>query len=123
VGLFREDFEEHVLADVPDYQADFETPGRYGRIVKVDFRVQGKRSVSLLQTLSTVNPTAAHQVANEVFTKWYDLQDRQTEFQFLTIYDSNISTFRDSDLKRMEEVSTVLAFPAQTDAIVQVLVA
>lgn len=122
-GIFKEEFEERVLADGPDYESDFKLPSRYGQIVKLDFRIQGRHSTSLLQTLSSPNPTAAHQVANEAFTKWYDLAERRTEFQFLTVYDSDNPGLRDVDLKRLEDVSLVLAFPSQAEAIIQAIAA
>lgn len=123
VGLFREEFEERVLADRIDYESDYEIPGRFGNVVRVDFKVTGKRSSSLLQIISTSNSSAAHQVATEMFAKWFDLQDKQGEFQFLTVYDSESPVVRDEDIQRLGAFSTVLAFPAQTDAIMEALAA
>lgn len=120
---FRDDFEEFVANQEYKYEIDTPITGRFGNIVRVDFSIEGARTRNLINTISTLNPTSAHQVANEVFTKWYDLDDFRKKYSFISVYDSENSSFRDEDLSRLSTVSTVLSFPAQAEAIQEALAA
>lgn len=123
VSSFRDDVEEFVSQlDLP-FATDEEIIGRFGNVVRVDFSVTGKVTKSLMQTLSTAHPSAAHQVANEVFTKWYDIEGSRDRCSFISVYNSDSTAFRDEDLRRLETVSTVLGFPAQADAISEAIAA
>jgi len=123
INSFKDEFEEFVSLNDVRYEPDVELDGRFGNIIRVDFRTLGKRNNCLIHTLSTQNPSAAHQLANEVFTKWYDLDNMRSEFGFISIYDSQNASFREEDIKRLETISTVLAFPAQADAIADTIAA
>lgn len=120
---FRDDVEEFITNDRIEVESGIVLPGRFNEDVTVDFRTKGKTSRSLILTMSTNNHAAAHGIGNEVFRKWYDLSPQQGEFQFVTIYDSTTNAFRDDDLARLNELSTVLAFPAQQETIVEALAA
>jgi Domain of unknown function DUF1828 len=123
VGQFKEDVEEVLDAADLEYEAGIALEGRYNKPVQLDFKISGKRRVALVQTLSTLNPTASHSLSNELFRKWYDLDAFRSQYDFLTIYDSNSDAFREDDLDRMRSMSTLLAFPAQQDEILQALAA
>lgn len=118
---FNEDFEEFLdLADA-SYKPDFSIQGAYGKIVKVNFKVVGHRSETLVQTLSTRSSVASHAMANEAFVKWHDLQPHRSHFQFLTIYDTTNDSFRDDDLARLNSMSVMMGYPAQEQDIKAVL--
>lgn len=122
VSAFREDLEEFIATiDVP-YETPFRVLGRFGE-VELDFKTQGRTSSSLILTLSTQNNAAAHGLCNEVFRRWYDLSEKRCEFTFLTTFDTNTDVFRDDDLSRLREVSTVFGFPAEADSIQDALAA
>jgi hypothetical protein len=119
----REEVEEFISGDDVGVEPFVSLPGRFNKDVSIDFRTRGRRVKSLILTLSTQNATAAHGVSNEVFRKWYDLEPQRASYQFLTIFDSTTNAIRDDDLARIGEVSTVLAFPAQEDALMQAIAA
>ena len=114
---FKDDVEEFISAEGVTVEPAVALPGRYGKDVPVDFRTKGRKVESLVLTLSTQNSAAAHGLSNEVFRRWYDLEPQRAGHQFLTIYDSTNDVFRDDDIARLSEVSTVLPFPAQQEAI------
>lgn len=119
---FNEDFEEFLdLADA-SYEPDFSIQGQFGKIVKVNFKVKGRRSQTLVQTLSTPSRVASHTMSNEAFVRWHDLQPHRSHFQFLTIYDTTNDSFRDDDLARLNNVSLLMGYPAQEQDIKEVLV-
>jgi hypothetical protein len=102
----------------------YKLPGPNGSEIEVDFWVKGANVSSLILTLSTQNANAAHPLCNEIFRKWYDLKKQhQSEFQFVTAYDSNTNIFKEEDLKRIEDYSTLIAFPAQSDIMQSVIAA
>jgi hypothetical protein len=118
---FNEDFEEFLdLADA-SYQPNFSIQGQFGKIVKVDFKVKGRRSETLVQTLSTPSRVASHTMSNEAFSRWYDLQPHHKNFQFLSVYDTTNDSFRDDDLARLNSVSLLMGYPAQEQDIKEVL--
>ena len=122
-SAFNEDFEEFLdLADA-SYEPGFSLQGQFGKIVKVDFRVKGQRSQSLVQTLSTPSSVASHTMINEAFRSWYDLQPHRDHYQFVTIYDTSNDSFRDDDLKRLGSLSLLLGYPAQEQDIKAALAA
>ena len=120
---FRDEVEEFISSNGVQVEAGIVLPGRFGKDVPVDFRTHGRRVKSVILTLSTQNAAAAHGISTEVFRKWYDLEPRRADHQFVTLFDSGNNAFRDDDLARLGEVSTVLAFPAQQDAVMEAIAA
>jgi len=104
----NEDLEE-VLADTSlPYEPNVELEGRFGVPVRVDFLVTGARNRSAVLTWSTATSGQAHVLANEIFRRWYDLDTPTRSEQRLTVFDDRYDVFRDDDLKRLQEKSTVL---------------
>ena len=122
-NYFQEEFEEFLSRTELPYEPGIELDGRYGRLVPVDFRVQGRRVGSLVLTLSTANPNAAHPVANEVFRKWHDLEPHKSRHQFVSLYDSTTDALRADDIARLKDVSVVFGFPAEEEQIQAALAA
>lgn len=105
---FVEDVEE-ILADsnLP-FEADVELSGRYGP-VRVDFLVTGQQQKTALLTLSTASSSQAHVAANEVFRKWHDLDMPNRSEQRVTVFDDRNDVYKDSDIRRLRDKSTVIA--------------
>lgn len=123
VSAFRDEVEEFVATiDVP-YETPYVLAGRFRKDVEVDFMVQGQVTKSLILTLSTQNAAAAHGLCNEVFRKWYDLSDHRQSHLFVTAFDTTTDVFRHDDLSRIRDVSSVLGFPAEVDALQEMLAA
>jgi hypothetical protein len=120
---FETEVEEFIVQKDLRYETETELVGRYNNVIKVDFSVKGKSVDSIVQTLSTRNPTNSHIKAIEVFRKWYDLQEYKQRNQFLTIYDSDSVNVRQEDFKRLYEHSTVLGFPQEQEEIAEALAA
>jgi hypothetical protein len=120
---FRDDLEEFVATADLVYESDVPIRGKFNKDVQVDFRVKGTHIESLVLTLATGSSAASHPLSNEVFRKWHDLEGLKTSHQFLSVFDSRTNVFREEDLARLNDVSTVLAFPAQEDAIRSALAA
>ena len=112
---FQEDFVEFIASIDRPYETGVKLEGQFGRQVEFEFLVQGDKSRSLVQTLSTSNQYAAHGLTNEVFRRWYDIVHQRPHYQCVTIYDSNNNVFRDDDLARMGTVSEVIGFPVEHD--------
>lgn len=109
-SAFVEEVEE-VLddSDLP-YEPLAQVTGRYDKVVNVDFLVRGPRTPSLVLTLASQNISAAHARANEVFRSWYDLDIPERSEQRVTLYDDRSNAYRDDDLKRLEDLSSVVPF-------------
>jgi hypothetical protein len=123
IGQFKEDLEEVIASSDLEYESNISVEGRFGKPIEIDFKVQGSKVITLVQTLSTANTAASHNLSNEVFRRWYDLENLRPQYQFLTIYDSNNDVFRADDLARIEGVSSTFGFPAQPEQIIASLVA
>lgn len=107
---FSDDVEE-VLADAElIYEKDPELHGRSGP-VRVDYLVQGPQRRSAVLALSAMNAQTAHDKANEIFKRWYNLNAVPgNDFQRVTIYDDRQEVYRREDLRDLEEFSIVLPF-------------
>lgn len=114
-AALTEDFEEFIVALDRPYQSGVKIPGQYGKEVPFDFLVEGRRVRSLVQILTTANRFAAHTLSNEAFARWYDITPSRNDYQCLTVYDSGNDVFREEDLKRLESVSSIVGFPAESD--------
>lgn len=123
IGTFQEDVEEFIAGIELPYESDIVLTGRFEREVKVDFRVKGQRTDSLIQTISTPNYTNAHQRSLEVFSRWYDLTDYRDNNQFVTLYDTSNDIFQPADLGRLHDVSLVFGYPDEKAQLQAVLVA
>lgn len=123
VSAFRDEVEEFIDSVDVNYETPFTLPGRYDREVDLDFKVIGRQTKSLILTLSTQNAAAGHGLCNEVFRKWYDIHDHQQGFQFITTFDSTNDVFRQDDLNRIQDLSTLFGFPAQADGLAEALAA
>ena len=107
--VFNEEVEE-VLADTSlPYEPNKELDGRYGKLVKVDFLVQGSRTRSAVLALSSANSSTAHVQANEIFRRWYDLSIPQRTEQRVTVLDDRYDTYREDDLSRIKDRSDLIA--------------
>jgi len=108
VTSFAEQVEE-VLSDVEvPYAANVELEGRFGRVVRVDFLAQGPRDSAML-TLSSGTPSQAHVAATEIFRRWYDLDTPARNEQRITVLDDRADVYRDDDLRRLRELSDLVA--------------
>lgn len=112
---FNEEVEEFISAVELPYDSNVALRGAYGKDVKVDYYVKGRRTESLVQTLSTQSTAAAHSLATETFRKWYDLSNYHSKYSFLSIFDTTNDVLREDDVARLQDVSTVVGFPAQVD--------
>jgi len=91
--------------------------------VEFDFLVHGRMVNSLIQTVSAPSGPA-HNISNEVFTRWYDIDSLRSHYQCLTVYDSTRDyVVRPEDMKRLSELSTVIAYPAEEERLKETLLA
>lgn len=109
VTAFTEQVEE-VLNDVDvPYAPNVELQGRFGNLVRVDFVTTGPGVQSAILTLSSGNPSQAHVAATEVFRRWYDLQIPARHEQRVTVLDDRTDVYREEDIRRLRELSDVVA--------------
>ena len=123
ISSYKEEVEEYLDSFDLKYEPSVILPGRFGKNVEIDFKVHGKKMVSLVHTLSTGNSSVAHSLSNELLARWYDLAEYRAQFQFMTIFDSSSDVFKEPDLARLGSLSTVFGFPAQQDQICVALAA
>ncbi len=95
------------IKDLP-FDQDVEVIGRHDRPVRVDYRVRTERRDSLVLVLGSANPSSAHTIAIEIFSRWYDLTMPQIREQKITLFDDS-SPIRDADLERLRGLSDVIA--------------
>lgn len=122
-SLFLENLEEFFESKDIKYDTELEIRGRYNRLVKVDFKVYGKKINSIVMGLSAHNNSSSHNIANEIFRKWHDIQIFKNDMQFISIYDANGIHFKDEDIERISEYSTIFEFPGEEENIYNCLVA
>lgn len=109
-SVFSEEIEE-VLTDAElPYEENAELRGPYGNLVRVDFLVFGARTNSAILALSSGNPSQAHTQANEIFRRWYDLNAAAACEQRVTVFDDRRDVYREDDLRRLKNISDVVAF-------------
>lgn len=110
VAAFTEQVEE-VLSDVEvPYIPNAEIEGRHGRKVRVDFLAEGRSTKSAILTLSSGNTSQAHIAANEIFSRWYDLDIPTRDEQRVTLFDDRVDVYRKNDLERLRDLSQLVAF-------------
>jgi hypothetical protein len=120
---FFEELENFMVRRQLPHEPGVSLPGRFGEEVKIDYHVQGRTQSSLMETLSTTTGASAHALATETFRRWFDLAPRQSEHQFVTVYDSTPNMFRPDDLARLNEFSLVLGFPHDESRLYEALAA
>ncbi len=123
VSAFKEDLEEFLDSTGFPFEVDRMVPGKFGSQVRIDFSVQGPKRESLLQALSAANEVVGHRVAEDVFTRWYDIPHMKTAAQFITVIDASNGHFPDQDVRRIDEVSTLMEFPDQQEELTRALAA
>jgi hypothetical protein len=114
-AAFTEDFEEFLVGLDRPYQTGILIPGQYGKDVEFNFCVEGHRTKSLVQILSTANRFAAHNLSVEAFARWSDIAPMRSQYQCLSVYDTTNDVFREEDLKRLGGVSEIVGFPAESE--------
>jgi len=114
-AALTEDFEEFLVGLDRPYETGVLVPGQWGKDVEFNFCVQGQRTRSLVQILSTANRVAAHSLSVEAFARWSDIAPTRSNFQCLSVFDSTNDVFREEDLKRLAAVSEIISFPAESD--------
>lgn len=109
-GGFNEEVEE-ILSDFElSYESNYEATGRFGKIVPIDFYVRGRQKSSMILTLASANQSAAHTLSNEIFRRWYDLDSSDRREQKVTVFDDRSNAYRQDDLERLSQQSTVVPF-------------
>ncbi len=116
VSAFGDDLEEGLESLQLPYERGVPLAGRGGRRVTVDYIVDGATRRNALLTMTAKQANTAHNVANDTFTKWFDLEHYQADYQFVTVLDSaKAGLFRPEDIERLELFSEVVAFPEEGD--------
>lgn len=108
LGSFDERFEE--------FLSDLEVPYELGalleigrdRAVKVDFLVSRPKIDAAILTLSTGSQQQAHNRSNEIFTRWYDLEQAGRIERRITVFDDGYDVYAPRDLDRLAGISTLV---------------
>lgn len=116
-STLNEDVEELLVDADLRFQPNIQIMGSLGKLVPVDFEVEGQRTRSLVLTLSSQSAASSHQVATEVFRRQFDLASGTRKEQQVTIVDDRYNVYRDEDIKRLERVSAVVPFSARKDIV------
>ncbi len=111
-------FADFLSVERPEHLENSTIEGRFGRHVKIDFFVRQKAARDhLIITMTSTNRTSSHSVANDVFCRWYDLERYKNDYTFLTVLDSTSRAFHESDINRVANVSRVIRYPDEVDAL------
>ncbi len=114
---FNEDVEEFLSDASLQYEPSIQLSGQFGP-VPVDFVVTGKSTRSAIITLFSRMTSSGHVQANEVFRKWHDLNAGGATESRVTLLDDSVDinrVYRDEDLKRIEQYSTLQPFSDRTN--------
>lgn len=122
-NTFFEELDNFIERTQLPHESGISLPGRFGEEVKIDYEVRGPTTLSLVEAISTTTGTTAHTLATETFRRWYDLEPRQKEYQFITVYDATPNMFRLDDLARLSEFSRVIGFPSEESLLYEALAA
>jgi hypothetical protein len=107
---------EELLSDAElAYETNAPLRGRHDNVVVVDFLVAGRRRKSAVLTLAAQYQGSAHNSANEVFRKLYDLETPQRDEQRVTVYDDRYDVYRDDDLARIKDKSELIPLSERQD--------
>lgn len=117
VGSFKEELEEFLESAVgPRYETDSTEFGRTGESIKFDFKITRDTTTTLILALSAASSVSAHNAANEVSVRWFDLGKRKN-YQQITVLDESHDVFKSSDLKRVSLNSTLIAYPTEQETL------
>lgn len=61
------------------------------------------------EVVASGNTSQAHALANEIFRRWYDLDIPARSEQRVTVFDDRFDVYRTDDLRRLRDLSTVVA--------------
>ena len=95
--------------------------GRAGRTIKVNYVVEAPRLSAAVFGLSARSAGNAKNRVNSTFRKWYELEPERPAYQFITLLDSRVPYWTDSDREVLADVSTVFDYPAEADAFSELL--
>jgi len=123
VSGFKDDVEEFLDGTGFPYEIDVPLKGSLANIVTVDFQVEGPHRTSIIQTLSASNSVVGAHVAHDLFSKWYDIRILKPTRNFITVFDSSTDVFREPDLLRFEDFSSVIGFPDEQQELLNNLAA
>lgn len=123
LSAFRDDVEEFLDSNGYKYETDVPIQGGFGKEVKIDFQVEGPRRPSLIQTLAAANAVTGSRIADDVFTKWYDIKHVRSAQNFLTVYDSESQGLSPTDLQRIEDFAVVVGYPDQQSELIEAIAA
>lgn len=106
-NAFVEDVEEVLSDGELAYEPNVDVEAKEGHLVKVDFRVSGRRSTSLILGLAANSSSQSHAASNEVFRKLFDLSARSE--QRVTVFDDRRGDiYKEEDIERLKNFSVVL---------------
>jgi hypothetical protein len=118
---YKEKIEDFFESYDFQYTPEIILQSKFDKPITVDFMVYGQSTHNLIITLSTQNRASVRPITNEVFRKWYDLQNHTDMYNFMTLYDSSNDFVKDEDIMRLSDLSSVYAFPAQETVIRELL--
>jgi hypothetical protein len=121
-GSFRDELEEYLHSIDLRYEPNPVEVGTKGQEVKLDFRVFGESTQSLVQSLSSASAPSAHSISLEAFSRWFDLgQEKRGTPKRITVIDESNDVFKDTDVSRLDRLSSVLWFPADQEELTSAL--
>jgi hypothetical protein len=120
---FKDQVQDFIDSHQFQYEVDHKLLGSKGNEVRIDFKIDGPRphSASLVQTLSAADSNTARHQAEDAFARWYDINEQRNGNSFLTVYDSSSDAFREPDLRRLQDFSQLIRFPAQQQLFLEAL--
>jgi hypothetical protein len=119
---FNEELEEMLVDMELEYTPDDQIIGRLGNVVKVDFRIRGRKQDTAVLTLASDKyATAARQRAEHVFTAFSDLLEWPG--QRVAALDDRVKTYADIDLERVATVAAVVHVFDDREALRETLIA
>ena len=107
-GSFAEEVESLIDDTGLDYEPNAKVVGRGNVVVPVDFLIKARRVETAVFTLPAESSyqTAAHQRANEVFARSFDLHGWLG--QRVAALDDRRPLYRDDDLSRIRDIGTTI---------------
>lgn len=108
-STFSDTMDDFLSESSLEYETNQEV-GDQNLSIKVDYLIHGQRYDSTILNLSTGNSATAKIISNEIFRKWYDMMQLGKKYERVTVFDDRYDVYRDEDLNRLKNFSTVIPF-------------
>ena len=117
---FRDTVRAFFEASDVKFSRDQDVSSAFDETVKIDFEIKGMTKPSFVLAMAATDEQSAHNSFLQIFAKWHDIQQHLQTHKFVTVYRAEKGvSFRNGDLQRLTQWSSVFPFPAQNQQLLE----